>query len=305
VREWNAWASKWWTFNFNRARQGDGVISNSWVQFRNYWEVYGGLGVFRQAFDDRLTRGGPSAILPAAHFWRIGFDSDRRHVLSVSAGYNQDDTAAGGRQRRAELSVKLKPSPRLLISTGPEWSDNDVVAQYVTSIEDATANHTLGGRYVFGNLAQRQLTMTTRVNVILTPRLSIQVFAQPLLSVGDYTNIKELARPRTFDFLSYGTGIGELFYDPIARSYDVDPDGAGAAPRFTFDDPDFNFKSLRVNAVFRWELKPGSTFYAVWTRQQQDKASPGDFAIGRDTSALFSAPGDDIFLVKMAYWIGR
>jgi hypothetical protein len=147
--------------------------------------------------------------------------------------------------------------------------------------------------------------MTTRVNMILTPRLSIQVFAQPLLSVGDYDNLKELARPRSFDFLSYGTGIGDLFYDPIARSYDVDPDGPGAAPRFTFDDPDFNFKSLRMNAVFRWELKPGSTFYAVWTRQQQDFASPGTFAIGRDTSALFSAPGDDIFLVKMAYWIGR
>jgi hypothetical protein len=58
-------------------------------------------------------------------------------------------------------------------------------------------------------------------------------------------------------------------------------------------------------AVFRWELKPGSTFYAVWTRQQQDAANLGDFSLGRDTSALFSAPGDDIWLVKMAYWIGR
>jgi hypothetical protein len=63
--------------------------------------------------------------------------------------------------------------------------------------------------------------------------------------------------------------------------------------------------SLRVNAVFRWELKPGSTFYAVWTRQQQDAANPGDFSMGRDVAALFSSPGDDIVLVKLAYWIGR
>lgn len=60
-----------------------------------------------------------------------------------------------------------------------------------------------------------------------------------------------------------------------------------------------------MNAVFRWELKPGSTFYAVWTRQQQDLGHPGDFALGRDVSALFSSAGDDIFLVKIAYWIGR
>ena len=306
VREWNAWAAKWWTFNFNRARQGDGVNSNSWVQFRNYWEVSGGLGIFREVFDDRLTRGGPAAINPGSHFWRIGVHSDRRDLLSMSTNFERSRNAAGALNTRAELSVNFKPSARLTISSGPEWNDNRIVAQYVKSVEDPTAVHTLGGRYVFGDLQQRQLTMTTRVNMILTPRLSIQVFAQPLLSVGDYTNIKELARPRTFDFLSYGTGIGDLFYDPIARSYDVDPDGpGGAAPRFTFDDPDFNFKSLRVNAVFRWELKPGSTFYAVWTRQQQDFASPGTFSIGRDTSALFSAPGDDIFLVKMAYWIGR
>jgi hypothetical protein len=85
----------------------------------------------------------------------------------------------------------------------------------------------------------------------------------------------------------------------------VDPDGAGVAPSFTFGNPDFNFKSLRLNAVFRWEPRPGSAFYAVWTRQQQDSTNPGGFALGRDTSAMFSAPGDDIFLVKLAYWIGR
>jgi hypothetical protein len=26
---------------------------------------------------------------------------------------------------------------------------------------------------------------------------------------------------------------------------------------------------------------------------------------GRDTGRLFGAPGDDVFLVKIAYWIGR
>ena len=64
-------------------------------------------------------------------------------------------------------------------------------------------------------------------------------------------------------------------------------------------------KSLKINAVFRWELKPGSTIYAVWTRQQHDTANPGRFAFGRDARALFGAAGDDVFLVKMAYWIGR
>jgi hypothetical protein len=141
------------------------------------------------------------------------------------------------------------------------------------------------------------------VSLILTPRVSVQVYAQPLLAVGDYTDFKELAARGTFDFLRYGAS--QLAFDPAARRYTVDPDADGSAPSFTFGDPDFNLKSLRLNAVFRWEMKPGSTFFAVWTRQQQDVANPGVFAPGRDASAMFRAPGDDVVMVKMAYWVGR
>ena len=226
-------------------------------------------------------------------------------MLSISTGYNWLRNAAGGSSWNARLSFNIKPSPRLTISTGPEWNENATIAQYVRSVVDDTAVDTYGGRYVFGHLAQRQLSMPTRANVILSPRVSIQVFAQPLISVGDYGDFKELARPRTFDFLSYGSDIGELFYEADRDAYRVDPDGAGSAPSFTFGNPDFNLKSLRMNTVFRWEPKPGSTFYAVWTRQQQDATSPGTFSAGRDSTALFSAPGDDIFLIKIAYWFGR
>jgi hypothetical protein len=305
VREWNAWTAKWFTFNFNRERQGDGINGNSWVQFRNYWSVSGGYGIFREVFDDRLTRGGPSAILPAAWNWRLNLDSDQRHLVSFSTGYALSRTDAGGSNWNARFSVNIKPSPRLTISTGPEWSENDTVAQYVRSVADQTATETYGGRYVFGHLAQQQLTIPMRANVILTPRMSIQVYAQPLIAVGDYDTFKELARPRTFDFLAYGSDIGELLYDDRTNIYRADPDGGGTAPSFSFANPDFNFKSLRLNTVFRWEPRPGSAFYAVWTRQQQDSRNPGTFALGRDAGALFRSPGDDIFLVKLAYWIGR
>jgi hypothetical protein len=52
-------------------------------------------------------------------------------------------------------------------------------------------------------------------------------------------------------------------------------------------------------------MKPGSALYAVWTRQQQDNDNPARFSFGRDAHAMFSAPGNDVFLVKIAYWLGR
>jgi hypothetical protein len=299
------WVAKSWTWNYARELQSDNVNAQVNNTFMNYWGVGANAGYGRRVLDDRLTRGGPSAENPAGGFVNLYGNTDSRKWLSISGNFNRNWRESGGWSRNASLSFNFKPSPRLTVSTGPQWNRNRTIAQYVTAVSDGTATDTYGGRYVFGELAQRQLTMTTRVSVIVTPTVSVQVFAQPLLAVGDYDDFKELARPRTYDFLHYGVTGGTIAYDGQARTYTVDPDGTGAAPAFTFNDPDFNFKSLRVNAVFRWEMKPGSALYAVWTRQQVDLTNPGVFSPGRDTRALFGAGGDDVFLVKMAYWLGR
>jgi uncharacterized protein DUF5916/cellulose/xylan binding protein with CBM9 domain len=299
------WVAKWWNWNFGRELQGDGAQANAAITLHNYLNGYTNFGIRRRVQDDRLTRGGPSATNPRAQFWNTGVNTDSRAPLSLQAHINRSWTEAGGATNNVSVTVSVKPSARLTLSSGPQLNLFRTPAQYVTSVTDSTAVTTFGGRYVFGTLDQTQLTMTTRVAVVLTPRVSLQIYAQPLLAAGDYTDFKELARPRAFDFSSYGAGASTLSHDAAARRYTADPDGTGPSSSFTIDDPDFNLKSLRVNAVFRWELKPGSTVYGVWTRQQQDTRFPGDFRLGRDASHLFSARGDDVILVKMAYWIGR
>src|SRR5205085_6795544 len=136
--------------------------------------------------------------------------------------------------------------------------------------------------YVFGRLAQTQLSLPTRATVVLTRNMSVQVYAQPLLAEGDYTRFGELAAPRTYNFRTYGVGDSSIAYDPHGNIYTVSPDEAAMAPPFTFSNPDFNTKSMRLNAVLRWELKPGTTFYAVWTRQQDDDRYAGEFKVSRD-----------------------
>jgi len=94
-----------------------------------------------------------------------------------------------------------------------------------------------------------------------------------------------------------------LTYDPVERRYTVDPGDGGKT--FGFADPDFNFKSLRFNAIFRWEWKPGSAMYLVWTEQRQDQTHPGEFAFRRDFGETFGAPANDVLLFKIAYWFQR
>lgn len=298
-------AGKWWVWNFNKELQSDGYFSFANATLLNYWDV--GYNVFynRRTQDDRQTRGGPSMLDPGGLSLGAFVSSDRRKLVSVGVNGGRATNPVGGWNTDVNLDITLKPSPALTISAGPSLSRSLGLAQYVTTVDDPAAAATHGARYIFGSIEQTQVVMTTRVSAIFSPTLSLQVFAQPLLAVGAYRELKELAAPRTFSFVRYGTEAGTIDYDAGSAMYMVDPDGSGAAPRFTFGNPDFNFKSLRVNAILRWEWRLGSTFYAVWTQQRVDFADAGNFMIGRDAGALFSAPANNVVLVKVAYWLGR
>ena len=85
----------------------------------------------------------------------------------------------------------------------------------------------------------------------------------------------------------------------------IDPDGAGAAPSFTVNQPDFNVRSLRGNAVMRWDYRPGSSLYFVWQQERSGFEPIGDFDGRRDVGAIFRTVPTNVFLVKATYWIGK
>ena len=295
--------AKFYTWNFGRELQADGVFTLGNVQFTNYWTVFGNAGYFRRSQDDRATRGGPSMMSLPARSLSAGVESDgrKRIRLSVNAGYDSND--AGGWNLNSGFDLRFIPAASLEISSGPSFSRTHALAQYVDRVVDPVAAATFGSRYLFATLDQKEFSLGTRVNYVLSPKMSLQTYIQPLVSVGDYFGFKEFARPRTFDFNRYGIDRGTLGHDAAERRYSVDPGDGGAT--FTFDNPDFNFKSLRLNAIFRWEWNPGSTMYVVWTEQRQDQAHPGQFAFRRDFGTTFGAPADDVLMFKIAYWFQR
>jgi hypothetical protein len=85
------------------------------------------------------------------------------------------------------------------------------------------------------------------------------------------------------------------------QEVDFDDDGSTDS---SFTDRDFNVRSLVGNVVLRWEYRPGSTVFVVWQRRQSDRALLGDLDFGRDAGALFDAPADDRFILKVNYWLG-
>jgi hypothetical protein len=85
------------------------------------------------------------------------------------------------------------------------------------------------------------------------------------------------------------------------RYVDFEGDGVTEA---SFSDRDFSVCSLRMNAVLRWQFRPGSTFFLVWQQSRSARASTGDFDFGRDISRLWRAEPENMFIVKFTYWLG-
>jgi len=278
TRDRSITAAKFYVWNYGGVKLGDGFMTFPNLTFLNYWSAGGNLGVFRQAQDDRLTRGGPPAVSPPSGFANAYLNSDSRKsiVLHFNGGRDLTDKKGGG--GNGEFSVEWKPSPRVNLSTGPSYSHSIDTAQYVSTVDDNTATATHGKRYVFAHLNQKNLSLDTRVNVLVSPKMSLQVFMQPLVVVGAYRDFKSLNRPKSFDF------------DPYSN---------------VTSNPDFNFKSLRLNAIFRWEWRLGSTLYIAWTQQRQDPGNPGQFDFSRDLGHVFTGPADNVFLIKVSRWFGK
>jgi hypothetical protein len=147
------------------------------------------------------------------------------------------------------------------------------------------------------------------VNWTFTPSLTLQLFAQPFIATGQYSSFREFAAPRTVQKLVYGQDIGTIKRNPATATtgatYSVDPDGAGPANAFTFVDPDFTFRSLIGNAVLRWEYRPGSTVFFVWTQNRTGNASSGAFDFATQQRDIFRDRPTNVFQVKVNYWLGR
>jgi hypothetical protein len=198
----------------------------------------------------------------------------------------------------------MRPSSNVHVNFGPSFSRLHDTQQLVRSVADPSATATYGRRYAFADLTQSTLSLDTRVDVTVSPTLSFVMYMQPFVSSGRYRGFKEFLTPGRYDFAVYGADRGTITYDSSAARYTVTPTN-GTAPSFTIAQPDFNVRSLRGNAVVRWDYRPGSSVFFVWQQARSDAEQFGDFNTRRDVGAIFRTVPTNVFLVKATYWIGR
>ena len=247
----------------------------------NFWKLNGSIGYTPDRVSRVATRGGPVMADPGNVSISVSGQTDNRRGISVRPNVSVSrGRSAAGNSLSLGASVDMQPTTQIEFSLEPRWERSDRGAQYVGTVLDPSFAPTFGARYLFADLDRESVSMVTRLNWTFTPKLTLQLYAQPLLSAGDYVTHKQLERPGSFDFDVFepGTAVsgvagwtcttGRSCLTPEGdRLLDFDGDGI---VDHSFGDRDFNLRSLRANAVLRWEYRPGSTIFFVWQHQRAD-----------------------------------
>jgi hypothetical protein len=273
------------------------IRSTASVTWLNYWTSSIQFSRDLATTSVSLTRGGP--LMGRGPGWStnvsVGNRASSRTRLTASGFHQTNDDGAS--TNRITGLFSMRPGPRWQFSVSPFYDRVTEPQQYVSTLSGGRPV-TYDSRYVFAFIDRSTASIEGRLTLTLKPDVNLDVYAEPFAASGRYYDYGELLEPASRERLQYGT------HGTILT---VNPDGSQVVKigdtTFNLRNRDFNTLSFRSNVVLRWEWRAGSTLYVVW---QQDRA--GTEVLGTrvnigDAFRSMTAPGSNIFLVKMSFWV--
>lgn len=249
------------------------------TDFTSFFALWGGGGVDLAVEDDRELRtyadprkkylGRPS--LPWAN---LGFytPSNRPWYLRLNTSRSWQE---GGPSTDATLFQILKPTAALEIQLSTSVTRDEGELKW---LETPAATPIVGLRRL------SQVNQTLRVAYAFTPRLTVQLFSQWLAANWNFRDLKHYADDRT---LALGL--------------------PGDQPTGTAPQTAFSYRTWNLNLITRWEFRPGSTFFLVYTHGASTDALINDRASlspRPDLALLRHLPSDDVVQAKIS-WLFR
>jgi len=293
--------NEWTEYDFGGNLLDLGGNFNGYAQFKNYWQTSLSYNMSGTQLSNSALRGGPALKTPGYkrfYMW-LGSNSQKKFTYEFASSQYYSNDKEYKRSKFYSVELGYRPIKSFRIELEPEFSNSQNLLQYVTQTDymDNT-------RYIFANIKQKTLNMSLRINYNITPDLTIQFWGQPFIATGDYSDFKYITDSKA-DKLSdryYAFSEKELVLNDDI--YNIDENSDGIAD-YSFDKPDFNVKEFLSNLVVRWEYRPGSTLYLVWSQNRSGYVNDGCFNFNGDVNDLFDIKPHNIFLLKFSYRIGR
>ena len=272
---------------------------NTHAGFVNFMNAGTGASYVAYRASKTDLRGGPILRRSAGYENFFYVNSDQRKKLTFGTqGYQYRTLDATQREYSVGIYASWQPFDAVSIRLSPDYSVFRREDQYVAQFDRA-------GRqiYLVGAVDQRTLSTTVRLTYNLTPDLTLQYYGQPFISRGRYADFKRFTGDGLaddFDRRFRRFGGEEVTYDAEEARYFVGTE----SETLEFGNPDFNFIQFRSNMVVRWEYRPGSEIFLVWSQGNTASGDPGDRLLRSLGDNVFSSDVRNTFLLKATYrWL--
>ncbi|GGG54644.1 hypothetical protein GCM10011414_25590 [Croceivirga lutea] len=289
---YNHWSA--WDFGGNHNYLQ--LNTNSWQNWKNNWFTNFGFNYAPIQYSNFALRGGPRLrSSPWISFWN-GINTDNRKKIRFNVFHNGRKAIDNSiRTYYIEAGFTYQPFNELRISAYPSYNTNNDKLQFVDNL-------LVDGNpvYLNGEIEQRTLSMSFRLNYTINPNLTVQYWGQPFISRGRYANFKSITDPVAKQFENRFESYEGNQINLTDGTYSVDENLDGNVD-FTFGNPDFNFVQFRSNLVVRWEYIPGSEIFLVWSQDVSQSADPTAGLFTSLNDNIFGQKPQNIFLVKATY----
>lgn len=279
-----------------------GYNTSAFTEFKNFWSMSLSMGFEQLDISKNFLRGGPLLRRPRGFGGGVEIGSDSRKKLTLGANFN------GGRSydgivasANFGLPVAWQVSNAFSFSVRPSYGVSRREEQYFDQVE--TNGELL---YLNGRIDRQTLSVTIRATVNLSPDFTIQYYGQPFIAKGNYRRFNRvggnsLAKRFEDRYILFDREF--VRYDADLDRYFIEANGQGIAA-FSFANPDFNQVQFRSNFVARWEYRPGSELFFVWSQGLTKSAAPEQDVFSSLTDDLLGGDVRNTFLVKATYrWV--
>jgi hypothetical protein len=295
-RSYNVTLDQFNKWNFNGTYLGSGARLSFSSGFMNQWNFSTNLIFNGRSTDTRILRGGYNMLVPSSFMssWSLRTDPSKNVTGRLGFSYDRSGNNAGSGYA-FEPSITVRPFDMLRFVLSGTYERNTNELQYV-----GVRNYLDDYRFILGRMDQKTLGLTLRVDLNITPEFSVQYYGSPFISRGTYSDFKRVTDPLADDYNSRFS----VFSDPVIQSdnsYALDENNDMIID-YTIGNPDFNFHEFRSNLVAKWEYRPGSYLYLVWSSDRSGRTADSRASVGESYSQLRDVFPGNIFLIKLNYW---
>jgi hypothetical protein len=291
----------WSSFDFGGTYLGMGGNTNLNTTFKNNYQSSVGINLGSPELSTSQLRGGPAYKLPGStNIWAF-VGSDYRKKLSISLYGDYSKGFEDYYQSHSiELGITFKPWYNIEFGLEPSISRSFNEQQYV---EESSYNGQ--PRYVLASIDQQVFRTSFRINMNLTPDLSIQYWGQPFFATGSYSEYKMVTDSKNENYDSRFSLYpeGNLHLNNETQEIEIDESGDGNSD-YSISKPDFNTKVFLSNLVARWEYRPGSVLFLVWSQNRYNETNDPTTNFANNVTNMFNFQPQNTFLIKLSYRIG-